>query len=238
MNTVIILFILFALVVLNIFSPILTTNFNKLLNDIRDKKKYTDEITKTNKIIAELTSNKNTSTIGEINTLEDFTVDESILRRQRKIDSNGCYEAKFERCENDDGDRGYQLTTVINKSCLVPGNNLTDYDAAFAQLDKYLNNMPAMKGTNNDKRRKLCVNKPSVKNGIALFGLCNKSELSERYCALKDQKAELADMNPGLEESDLERGLSNMELINSICFPDTTINCSPVETTTTIAGTK
>jgi predicted transcriptional regulator len=228
MNTFIILFIVFALVLFNIFIPVLTTNYNKLLNDISINKAHKDELIKTDKIIEKLTNNTKA-----INTLEPFTDDESILRRQRKIDINGCYEAKFERCENKYGERGYKVSTAISNNCLIPGNNLTDYDTAFAQLDNYLNNMPFIADSNDNTRRSKCVNKPSVKNGIALFGLCNRRELTERYCALKEQKAELADMNPGLEESDLERGLSNMELINGVCFPDTTINCSPVETTTT-----
>ena len=240
MNTIVILLLLFGLVLLNIFYPILTSNFTKLLMTVRVDKEHNDELAKTDRIIAELTGetttttqyNQSTETTTTTNTLEDFTVGESILRRKNAIDANGCYEPKFEKCETDDGVKGYSIATAINSDCLTPGNNLTNYDAAFAQLDKYLNNMPAIEGASDD-RRATCIAKPSVKNGIALFGLCNRSELLQRYCALKDQKAELADMNPGLEESDLERGLSNMELIHGVCFPDDELKCAPVETITT-----
>jgi hypothetical protein len=232
MNTNIILILLFGLVLLNILYPILTTNFTKLLMTVRADKYYNDELIKTDKIIHELTTKHDD--VKTTNTLEDFTVGESLLRRKNAIDSNGCYEPKFEKCKTDDGVKGYSIGTVINSECLTPGNNLTNYDAAFAQLDKYLNNMPEIEGASGD-RRATCISKPSVKKGIALFGLCNRNELLQRYCSLKEQKAELADMNPGLEESDLDRGLSNMELIHGVCFPDDELKCAPIATTSTTA---
>jgi hypothetical protein len=238
MNTTVILLILFGLALLNIFYPILTSNFTKLLMSVRADKEHNDALAETDRIIAELTGETTTTqyndetTTTTTNTLEAFSVGESLLRRKNAIDANGCYEPKFEKCKTEDGVKGYSIGTVINSDCLTPGNNLTDYDAAFAQLDKYLNNMPEIEGASGD-RRATCIAKPSVKKGIALFGLCNRGELLQRYCALKDQKAELADMNPGLEETDLERGLSNMELIHGVCYPDDELKCAPVETTTT-----
>lgn len=233
MYTAIIILIIFTLVLLNLYYPILTTNFNNIMNEIRGNKTHHDELAKTDAIIAEIT-NPQTSTTKSVNTLtEEFEGGPSIYKKYNLIDDNGCYEPKFSRCSNEAGERGYKIFTPFQNDCLVPGRELTNYDAAFAQLDKYLNNLPYMEGGADEaERRETCINKPSVKAGVGLFGLCNRRELTDRYCSLQDQKAELADLNPGLEEEDLDRGLSNMELIHSVCFPDSTLSCAPVTTTT------
>jgi hypothetical protein len=231
-SNIIIIIIILGLITLNIFVPLLITNFNKLLEEIKIQKLHKNELIKTDKIISNITSPK--TTLKSINTLtEEFDGGDSVYRRLRLIDENGCYEPKFSLCEDSDtGNKGYKIFTPMQSNCLTADKHLNNYDAAFAQLDRYLNNIPYVPNIKAD-RREICINKPSVKNGITLFGLCNKAELTNRYCSLKDQKNDLADMNPGIEVSNLELGLSNMELLNSVCFPDSSINCEVIETTTT-----
>ena len=233
---IIILSIIFIIALINIYYPIITTNFGGLVNKIRDNKKHNDELAKTDKIIAEITTPQ--TTLKSVNTMKEGFENGSIYKKQKLIDSNGCYEPTFSRCDDENGNRGYKIFTPFQNDCLSAGRSLTDFDAAFAQVDKYLNNMPNEDGAEPDLdiRRQTCINKPNVKAGIGMFGLCNRRELTNRYCALDAQKEDLAGLNPGLEVEDLERGMRNMELIHSVCFPDTTMSCAPVTTTTTASS--
>lgn len=230
MNSIIILGIIFVLVLINIYYPVLTTNFRRLVNEIRSNKNHNDELAKTDRIIAEITS-PNTE-LKSVNTMTEGFEDGSIYKKNKLIDSNGCYEPTFSRCNDENGERGYKIFTPFQNDCLSAGRGLTEFDAAFAQVDKYLNNMPNESGAEPDLnlRRATCINKPAVKQGLGMFGLCNRRELTDRYCALDAQKEELAGLNPGLEVEDLERGMRNMELIHNVCFPDTTITCATVPT--------
>lgn len=226
----IILITIFGLVLLNIYHPIITTNFKKLANNVRANKNHNDELAKTDKIIAEITS-PNTE-LKSVNTRVEGFEDGSIYKKHKLIDANGCYEPTFSRCDDENGERGYKIFTPFQNDCLSAGRGLTEFDAAFAQVDKYLNNMPNEAGSEPDLdiRRATCIKKPTVKQGLGMFGLCNRLELTDRYCALDSQKEELAGLNPGLEVEDLERGMRNMELIHSVCFPDTTMTCATVTT--------
>lgn len=117
------------------------------------------------------------------------------------MDENGCPIATFSICNENSPQPGYQIFTHRGQwGCVYPDKNTslnTDFDAAFATVDHYLNSLPprmeqviATDGKISlvekpydaaeklDKMKK-CAN--VYKKEIRKFGLCNNKKLNGKY---------------------------------------------------------
>ena len=146
----------------------------------------------------------------------------SIYAEKKLIDENGCYNPIFNRCPKKNGQHGYEIYTPVQQGCLYPEQNMTHYDTAYAVVDNYLNQLPAdgSDGTNINNRKEVCANKPSVRDGLLKFGLCNKQKLEERCKLLTEQSPLIADLNQNISTEDINTGIDNMKHIYKSCFND------------------
>lgn len=149
---------------------------------------------------------------------------ESVYKMKDLIDENDCYNAQFKVCNKRYGMDGYEIFTPAQEGCVYPDDTISPYEAAYSQVDKYLNLLPPATGSNTSlsttERKSKCLDKPSVKAGLNNFGICNKSVLRTRCKNLNNQKQGIADATDGISLDNLNEGIENMKLIYTSCFPD------------------
>lgn len=232
-NFLMIIVIILLLVLLSFKTNYINNNiFNKTEGFLNHRYKEF-LIDKTDKEIDNLI-NENFENTPAITT--KFNLDDAIYKKLGIIDDNNCYNPTFKLCNRKTDMTGYSIFTPVQNGCSYPGEGeISGFETALAQADKYLNLLPGDDITNDNgmefERKMLCGGKPNVRQGFALFGLCNKNKLTDRCKALYNQKESIADMNKGVEVSDLETGIDNMKVIYSSCFPDETPLVCETETT-------
>ena len=221
-------YIFIALIILvavvAIYYPLFNTNSKKIIAETEENIAIQKELDEVDKKIAEITTNsKNTTHPQDLNNLELFR-NESVYKMKDLIDENDCYNAQFKVCNKRYGLDGYEIFTPAQEGCIYPDDTISPYEAAYSQVDKYLNLLAPATGnrktmTNTDRKRK-CLNKPSVKAGLNNFGICNKSVLRTRCKNLNSQKQVISDATNGISLDNLNEGIENMKLIYASCFPD------------------
>lgn len=194
--------------------PIFNTHINKNKDNIDDII-YKRELFKTDKIIDSLTNNTGTNNLPN-------NINNSIYKINNLIDDNDCYEPNFRICNRKLQKNGYEIFTPVQKGCLYPDDKLDYYNTAYAQVDKYLNLLPPATGERNNmsinERKKLCISKPNVKNGLNKFNLCDRDKLQSRCKLFKEQSN--YDKKKKDESNFINNGINNMKLIYSSCFTD------------------
>lgn len=216
---------------INYYTPLITTKTDKIIINAKQSSKDKQELSATDKLINDICGKKyNVHNLDGL-AIETFNdIQDSIYAAKDKIDDNGCYVPQFRLCNRKYDAGGYEIFTPVQQGCHYPSNSLNSFDTAFATVDKYLNTIPGVDNTSNTSAniRTECANSQAFKDGVQLFGLCNKTELENRYFGLQEQKAGLVSRNEGLDNEDIDRGIENTAHIYSACF-----NGAGIPTTTT-----
>lgn len=219
--------IIFIMIILYKFTPFITTKYNEQFTSLIKNNMKLNQTKQFNKFINSFNNKNNNATEYTDNltknAIEKYenSIRESAYKEAGRIDDNGCYNPIFRKCNKKRGKDGYEIFTPFQSGCIYPDMHISGFDAAFAQVDKYLNIVSSDSNVNDNinEHKKTCINKPEVKTGLIKFGLCNKEKLKKRCTDLNTQKNNIVAINEHIDLEDIETGISNMKHIYNSCFP-------------------